>query len=172
MKNIPNSATTKGQIDLSSRKPGPVPPWVDRNSFRVAMLGQVNKLTKGRWGAISMRDGIIWFRYSALVEVLRECCNRDPDVLGLQVDAENFSHLIFTILKSFNDRCVVWGMLGKGFMATKCRIINSKGKTTAITYLTPIRTTWLNILPGTLERFKPNALRNMVGKIEPVWRKL
>lgn len=156
--------------DLSSRKPGPVPHWVDRNSFRQAMLKRVNRLTKGRWGAVSMRDGVIWFRYGALKDVFLEACHGDPGLLALQADSAAFNDLIYSVLVSFNDQCILWGFLGKGFCGTKCRVINRSGEITETTYLTPIRATWLNMLPSVLERLKPYELQEAVAKIQPIWR--
>lgn len=155
---------------ISLRKPGPVPAWLDRNCFRAAMLRQVNTMANGRWGAISTANGIVWFRYSALIAVMRDASNRDPGVLALQVDVEAMNNLVFTVLRSFSD-CVVWEMLGRGYTGTRCRVLNYKGEVTEVAYLTPVKASFMNILPSTLERLKPDVVRS-VAKIEPVWRKV
>lgn len=154
--------------NLANRKPGPKPTWLNRNDFRDAMYKRVNNVINGRWEAVSTPNGIVWFRYNALLDVLREASKRDPNVLGLAADKARMNDLVFTVLQAFKDDCVVWGMMGKGYIGLKCNVINRKGNIAETSYFTPIKATWFNQLPSWLERGKSYKLRQAVAKIEPV----
>jgi len=155
-------------VNFSGRKPDPVPAWFGKDKIRAAMQRHVNHVVNGRWEAVSMPNGIVWFRYNALLDVIREASNRDPFVLGLAVDKLRMNNLVFSVLKALRDDCVIWNMLGKGYLGIKCDVTDRKGNITETLFLTPVRATWFNMLPSWLEREKSYKLYQMVSKIEPV----
>jgi len=112
-----------------------------------------------------MPDGIVWFRYAALLDVLREASNRDPYVLALAVDTVKMNDLVYTVLMSFKDDCFIWFMPKKGYLGCKCTVTDNRGNATE-TYLTPVKASWFNQLPSTFERQKTYKLLQAVAKVE------
>jgi len=164
-----NSDSTHDR-ELSNRKPARPPDWLDRDAFRRAMTNKVNQLSRGRWGAVSMRNGIIWFRYQAILEVLKEASGRHPGVLALAVDKNAMNDLVYAVLTALGDHCVIWGMLGQGYTACKCNVIGKNGEIIETVFLTPVRASWLFYLSSWFERSKPHTLRQKVRKIVPTCR--
>ena len=154
----------------SGRKPGPRPEWLTFDNFRDEMFKHVDNIADGRWEAVSTKDGIVWFRFKTLRDVIKKICNNDAAVMTI-MDDEIMNALVFTVLKAFKEMCVYWGMLDHGEFWSKCRVINMDEKITETAYLTPVRTAFFNVMPSTLERNKPYKLRYSVAKIKPCDRK-
>jgi hypothetical protein len=129
------------------------------------MASHVNAVSMGRWRAISTKDGIVWFRYKTLLDIIREASGRHPEVLALAVDRDAMNDLVFTALKALGDNCVIWPMLGQGYAACRCNVIGRVGEVMETTWLTPVWPSWLFALPSWLERSKPYYLRR-IRKIE------
>jgi len=151
---------------IRNRKPGSVPAWFDRDKLRNSMFQHVNNYSHGTWGGVSTKEGIVWFRYRALVDSLVEASSHEAEVMALAVDRRAQNDLLFTVLKSLNDDCVHWEILGKGYMGINCSIVNKLGRVTGTAFLTPIKASWFNALPSWLDRMKSARLRNTVGKIK------
>lgn len=157
--------TVKYTRDLSGRKPGPTPEWLNKAVFRETMFRHVNTIVDGQWESVSTDIGIVWYRYPTLINVLREASFRDPGVLALAVDVNRMDDLVFTTLKASDD-CVLWGYMGDGYSRCKCNVYNSVGRITETAYLTPVKTGWFNQLPSWLDRQKTDYLQQAVSKIE------
>ena len=153
-------------LTIRNRKPLPPPSWLDRATLREAMFKRVNYFSGGTWQSVSMNNGLVWFRYNALLACLVEASGHAPDVLALAVDKKAQNDLLFSVLKALNDDCVAWNMIGEGYTAIRCSITNKSGLTTGTAFLTPIKVSWFNAKTSWLERLKTTRLRYAVNKIE------
>jgi hypothetical protein len=155
---------------IEARKPGIAPEWFDKNRFRAALLKRINHFDKGRWEAVSMKNGLIWFRYCAVVESIVEASSGSPDVLALAVDKNAMNDLVFTVLTLCGDRSVMWNLMGNGHVSCKCNVFDRDGRIAETTYLTPINANWFGVLPSRFERTKSIRIRSFVTNIR-YWSK-
>ncbi len=147
-----------------NRKVDPPPDWFNEDSLRKALRKQINVVNEGAWESVSMPNGIVWVKFTAINTAIVEASGDLNEVRGLGADRAAQSKLALDILSACND-CLVEGYLLEGQSATKCKVTTAKDKSSPM-FLTPIKASWFFTTASALEAEKGPDIKRMVKSID------
>jgi hypothetical protein len=153
-------------------------PWFNPDAMLTMLKDWINVVSQGRWGAVSMPDGIVYVNGNCLWGVVKKTAPEDtvPMLLSADADEATKRNLLFSIVWTLSEQrqgTVAADMIHPDYYMIPVTIISGSGKpitspSGSAQLMTPFRAEAFGVLPSELENTKTAVLRKMVKTIKPI----
>jgi hypothetical protein len=151
-------------------------PWFNPDDMLNKLKTYINIVHQGRWGAVSMPDGMVYVNSDCLWGVIKKVAPGDiiPMLNAADVDEASKRNLMYTVIWTLSEQrqAIAAEMLHPDYFMIPVNILSGTGKlvvsqTGAPQLMAPFRAEAFGALPSDLENTKTATLRRMVKSIKP-----
>lgn len=147
-------------------------PWFDPSALLLELKPWINVVAQGKWGAVSMPDGLVYVNQDCLWGGLKKCAPDDVKVKLLAADADEAvkRSILYTVVWQLSEQrnAIAADMIDPNYYMIPVVIITGTGKPiNGQPLLIPFRAEAFGMLPSDLEALKSPNLRRMVKSIRP-----
>lgn len=146
-------------------------PWFEPEKFLSNLKQWINVVANGRYGAVSMPDGLVYVHCDCMWNILNTVVpdEHKGNLLAAAADETTKRSIMHSAVWTLSEtrNAIAADMIKPEYHTIPVVVINGSGKATSNTLMIPFRAEAFGELPSTLESTKSIALRKMVKSIKP-----
>lgn len=161
--------TSKGASHVPQRKELP---WFMPDNLLNELKQWINVVAQGKWGAISMPDGLVYVNQDLLWALLKETVSPEikPSLIAADADESERRSILHSVVWQLSEQrhAIAADMLNPNYYMIPVVIINGSNKQIkGQPMLVPFRSEAFGMLPSDLEALKGPNIRRMVKIVRP-----
>ena len=146
--------------------------WIDLDTLLEEIKRWINVVAQGRWGAVSMPDGLVYVQQSLVWNSLKKTApdGKKPYLLAAEADEATKRSILFSTVWTLSEQrnAIAADMMLPTYYAIKTTVIKGDNKPDhGNTLLIPFRSEGFNALPSELEAIKTENIKKLVKTIKP-----
>jgi len=147
-------------------------PWFNPDSILTELKPWINVVAQGKWGAVSMPDGLVYVNQDCLWGGLKKSASDEvlAQLLAADADEATKRSILYTVVWQLSEQrnAIAADMIDPNYYMIPVIILTGTGKPIAgQPLLIPFRAEAFGMLPSDLESLKSPNLRRMVKSIRP-----
>lgn len=150
--------------------------WFNPDEMLNTLKLFINIVHQGRWGAVSMPDGMVYVNAECLWGVIKKVAPKDimPLLLAADMDEATKRNLMYSVVWALSEQrqAIAAEMIHPDYNMIPVSILSGTGKPVVSAnggpqLMAPFRAEAFGVLPSDLENAKTPTLRRMVKSIKP-----